>query len=158
MNAPLFFREGNHKSTLCVPYWKWYHQRGHSLKALSGPNHSSRSSELLIPQRVRPFKGSINRSMAKLNKDTKNIAHLSATLDIFSRCLSNCNCQKVIWNHSREQLAHISQPWIHKILLFCKYIWYYLYHFVLKYNIILSYSCKIKTTTTIWGLALISSG
>lgn len=41
--------------------------------------------------------------MAKLNKDTKNIAHLSATLDIFSRCLSNCNCQKVIWNHSGEQ-------------------------------------------------------
>lgn len=41
--------------------------------------------------------------MALLNTDTSSIAHLSATLDIFSRCLSNCNCQKVIWNHSEEQ-------------------------------------------------------
>lgn len=65
---------------------------------------------LLIPRRVGPFKGSIRRSIAKLNKDTKNIAYLSATLDIFSRCLSNCNCQKVIWKAQRGRIrARLSQ-------------------------------------------------
>lgn len=84
-----------------------------ALRATSRPNHPSRSLELLILCHVSSFKGSINRSMAKLNKDTKTAAHLSATLDIFSRCLSSCNCKKVIWNDQREQLVNIwVQKWI----------------------------------------------
>lgn len=54
--------------------------------------------ELLVQQEL----GLISRSMAKVNEDKSSAAHLSATLDIFSRCLSNCNCQKVIWKHSGE--------------------------------------------------------
>lgn len=54
--------------------------------------------ELLIQQEL----GLIKRSMAKVNEEKSSAAHLSATLDIFSRCLSNCNCQKVIWKHSGE--------------------------------------------------------
>lgn len=97
------FTCGNNKSTLCLPPSIWHHRCWCSLKALCGTNHSSRSVELLIPHHVWPFRSSINRSMAKLNKDTQNITHLSATLDIFSRCRSNCNCQKVIWNQSRDK-------------------------------------------------------
>lgn len=54
--------------------------------------------ELLVQQEL----VLINRSMAKVNEDKSSAAHLSATLDILSRCLSNCNCQKVIWKHSGE--------------------------------------------------------
>lgn len=76
--------------------------------------------ELLVQQEL----GLINRSMAKVNEDKSSAAHLSATLDIFSRCLSNCNCQKVIWKHSGEpspvsrNYKHVSDA-IFRSLLTC---------------------------------------
>lgn len=113
----LSLRRGNDKSALCVTssILHCLHQCPHEAETV--PSHSTRSPELSLPRHVRPFNSSIDGSMAKPNKDTKNITHLSATLDIFSRCRSNCNCQKVIWNHSKGQLANTvynyTSRWLH---------------------------------------------